>query len=379
LTRPQGSAVIRPVLPSGRPLGLFPEQPAPRLYDRAVEVLRARHYSRRTEEAYVHWMRRFLSFYRGRHPRELAEGDVNCFLTHLALRENVAASTQNQALAGLLFLYEHVLEQPLNRIQGVVRARKPKRLPVVLTRAEVAAVLDQLNGVPRLVCTLLYGSGVRLLEGLALRMKDLDFGRGEITVRDGKGRRDRVTMLPEALRQPLQAHLWQVREQHEADLALGLGRAPLPDALVRKYPNADREWSWQWVFPASSHYLDRQTGLRRRHHLHESVIQRAVHDAVRRAGLSKPAATHTFRHSFATHLLEDGYDIRTVQELLGHQDVKTTMVYTHVLNRGGLGVHSPLDRLRKPVSVETGGLRLSGRAAPDGGRNRPDGVEVEEK
>jgi len=345
------------------PLGVFPGQPAPRLYDRVVEVLRARHYSRRTEEACLHWIRRFLVFHNRTHPRELAEGDVNRFLTHLAVKENVAASTQNQALAAVLFLYERVLEQPLDRIEGVVRARKPKRLPAVLTREEVAAVLVHLEGVPRLVCTLLYGSGLRLLEGLQLRVKDLDFGRGEITVRDGKGQKDRVTMLPDTLLQALQDHLRGVREQHEADLKNGLGQAPLPDALARKYPNANREWAWQWVFPASSHYLDRRTCIRHRHHLHESVIQRAVHEAVRRAGLAKPAASHTLRHSFATHLLEDGYDIRTVQELLGHKDVKTTMVYTHVLNRGGLGVHSPLDRLRKPMSVEPGGTRLTDRSA----------------
>ena len=361
MTNPPGGVVIGPVLSSAGPLGLFPGQPAPRLYDRVVEVLRARHYSRRTEEAYVHWIRRFLGFHPGRHPRELAEGDVNRFLTHLAVRENVAASTQNQALASLLFLYEHVLEQPLNRIEGVVRARKPKRLPVVLTREEVTAVLHHLEGVPRLVCTLLYGSGVRLLEGLGLRVKDVDFERREITVRDGKGRRDRVTMLPEVLLGPLRNHLRPVREQHQADLALGLGEAPLPDALARKYPSAGREWAWQWVFPASSHYLDRRTGVRHRHHLHESVIQRAVHEAVRRAGVGKPATSHTFRHSFATHVLEDGYDIRTVQELLGHRDVKTTMVYTHVLNRGGLGVHSPLDRMRKPMSVEAGVLDCPAR------------------
>ncbi|MBI3679968.1 MAG: integron integrase [Acidobacteria bacterium] len=284
------------------------------------------------------WIRRFLLFHNGRHPSELVEGDVNRFLTHLAMKENVAASTQNQGLAGVLFLYEHVLERPLDRIQGV-------------TREEVAAVLDHLDGLPRLVCTLLYGSGVRLLEGLGLQVKDLDFGRGEITVRDGKRQKDRVTVLPEALYQPLQKHLQRVREQHEADLEAELGRASLPCALVRKYPNADREWGWQRVFPASSYYLDGRTGIRYRHHLHESVIQRAVHQAVQRAGIAKPAASH----SFATHLLEDGYDIRTVQELLGHTSVQTTMIYTHVLNRGGLGVHSPLDRLRKPMSVEVGG------------------------
>ena len=376
------------------PLGCFPGQPTPRLYDRVVEVLRARHYSRRTEEAYVHWIRRFTLFHAGAHPRELGEGHVNTFPTHLAVKENVAASTQNQALAALLFLlrntrktelpsapvtrvflgrlgartapfalYGHVLEQPLNRIEGVIRARKPKRLPVVLTSDEVEAVLAHLDGVPSLVCTLLCGSGLRLLEGLQPRVKDLDFGRGEIAVRDGKGQKDRVTMLPDVLRQPLQNHLRQVREQHETDLQMGLGRTPLPNALIRKYPNADREWAWQWVFPASSYYADAETGLRHRHHLHESVVQKAVRDATRRADVAKPARSHTFRHSFATHLLENGYDIRTVQELLRHKDVKTTMIYTHVLNRGGHRVHSLLDRLRKAVGSESGRIMRTGRSA----------------
>jgi len=234
-------------LASGRrsPLGLFPGQPTPRFYDCVVEALRSRHYSRRTEEAYLHWIRRFLAFHSGTHPRELAESDVNRFLSHLAVDENVAASTQNQALAGVLFLYQHVLERPLDRVEGVVRGRKPKRLPVVLTRDEVPAILTALDGIPRLVCALRYGSGSRLLEGLGLRVKDLDFGRGEITVRQGKGQKDRVTMLPGALLQPLQDHLWHVRQQHEADLKVGLGEAPLPDALARKYPNAGREWGWQ--------------------------------------------------------------------------------------------------------------------------------------
>jgi len=345
------------------PLGLYPGQPAPRLYDRVVEVLRARHYSSRTEGAYPHWIRRFLLFDNRTHPRGLVEGDVNRFLTHLAVKANVAASTRNQALAAVLFLYERVLEQPLDRLDGVVRARKPKRLPTVLTPEEVESVLDQLDGVPRLVATLLYGSGLRVLEALQLRVKDLDFGRGEITVRDGKGQKDRVTMAPDVPHQPLQDHLRAVREQHEADLAPGLGRAPLPDALVRKYPNADQEWVWQWVFPASSHYLDRRTGVEHRHHLHESVVQKAIREAALRAHLSKRVTSHTFRHSFATHLLEAGYDIRTVQELLGHSDVRTTMIYTHVLNRGGHAVHSPLDRLRKPVSGEEGRIRRAERSA----------------
>jgi integron integrase len=328
-----------------------------------VEALRTRHYSRRPDEAYLHWIRRFLVFHNGAHPREMAEMDVNRFLTHLAIGANVAASTENQALAAVLFLYEHVLERPLDRVDGVVGARKPKRLPVVLTRDEVEAILAQLDGAPRLVCMLLHGSGLRLLEGLRLRVKDLDFGRGEIIVRRGKGQKDRVTMLPGALFQPLQDHLGRVREQHAADLKSGLGQAPMPDALARKYPNANREWGWQWVFPASSHYVDRTTGIRHCHHLHESVIKRAVHEAAHGAGLPKHLTTHAFRHSSATHLLEDGCDIRTVQELPGHKDLQTTMVYTHALNRGGRGVQSALDRFRKAVSSESGGILRPQRPA----------------
>ena len=250
----------------------------------------------------------------------------------------------------------------MNRIAGVVRARRPKRLPVVLTGEEVEVVLARLEGEPLLVCMVLYGSGLRLQEGLQLRVKDLDFGRGEILVRDGKGQKDRITMLPAALHEPLQQHLRAVRRQHEADLRAGLGRAPLPYALARKYPNADREWGWQWVFPASAHYADSRTEIQHRHHLDESVVQKAVHEAVWRTGLAKPATPHAFRHSFATHLLESGYDIRTVQELMGHKDVRTTMIYTHVLNRGGRGVESPLDRMRKAVGKESSVLsRPAGR------------------
>lgn len=331
--------------PRPAPLGLFPGRDTPRLYDHLVRVIRARHYSPRTEKSYVRWIAKYLNFHDGRHPSELAEEEVNLFLSDLAVTHNVAAATQNQALAAVLFLYKRVLERPLGRIEVIVRARKPKRVPVVLTREEVGELLSALDGVPQLVCMLLYGSGMRLSEGLSLRVKDLDFGRREIAVRDPKGGRDRVTMLPDVLHEPLEAHLRQVRKQHLRDLERGLGRAPLPGALVRKYPNADREWGWQRVFPARSHYTDRRTGVRHRHHLHESKIAKALKVAAVRTRIAKRITSHVFRHSFATHLLEDGYDIRTVQELLGHRSVQTTMIYTHVLNRGGRGVHSPLDRI----------------------------------
>jgi integron integrase len=332
-------------------LGLFPGRDEPRLYDRAVAVLRSRHYSPRTQESYLGWIRRYVQFHAGRHPRDLAEVDVNAFLSDLAVNRHVAAATQNQALCAILFLYEHVLEQPLDRIEGVVRAQMPKRVPVVMTPDEAAAVLSELRGLPRLVCMLQYGSGLRLLEAMQLRVKDLDFGRGELIVRDGKGAKDRVTMLPHTLHEPLKTHLLFVRDQHRVDVSQGLGRVPLPGALARKYPSADREWGWQWVFPATSHYTDRETGVRHRHHLHESVVQKALRQVVLRLDMAKRVTTHTFRHSFATHLLVAGYDIRTIQELLGHEDVRTTMIYTHVLNRGGLGVLSPLDRITNGAKI----------------------------
>ncbi len=335
-------------------LGLFPGRASPRLYDRVIEVLKARHYSPRTIESYVHWIRRFVVFHTGRHPRELREPEVNAFLTDLANRAKVSAATQNQALAAVLFMYRHVLEEPLGRVEGIVRARRPKRLPVVLTRQEVVGVLDELRGIPALVARIQYGSGLRVIEALSLRVKDLDFGREEIVVRDGKGARDRATMLPRTLHEPLRAHLLVVRDQHTRDLEDGFGRVPMPWALARKYVNADREWPWQWVFPATSHYTDRETGVRHRHHLHESVVQKAVRHAALRTGIPKRITTHTFRHCFATHLLQDGYDIRTVQELLGHRSVKTTMIYTHVLNRGGLGVVSPLDKGQESYAAREG-------------------------
>ena len=338
------TAELRPA-----PLRLFADRPSPRLYDRIVEVLRVRHYSRRTEEAYLHWMRRYIEFHQHRHPRQLAEVDVNRFLTHLAVEDHVAASTQNQALSALLFLYEHVLEQPLDRIEGVVRARRPKRLPVVLTVDEVSRVMAHFSGEKWLIAMLLYGGGLRLLEALRLRVKDLDFERGEITVREGKGDKDRVTMLPQAVNRPLQDHLRRVQAVHQQDLAEGYGRVELPHALARKYPKANREWGWQFVFPQERRWRNPNTGDQGRHHIDESLVQRAVTLAVRGAGLTKRVTSHTFRHSFATHLLADGYDIRTVQELLGHNDVRTIMVYTHVLNRGGRGVRSPADLLaRRP-------------------------------
>ena len=327
------------------PLRLFADRPSPRLYDRVVEVLRVRHYNRRTEEAYVHWIRRYIQFHKHRHPRQLAESEVNRFLTHLAVKEHVAASTQNQALSAILFLYEHVLEKPLDRIEGVVRARSPKRLPVVLTVDEVSRVMLHLSGDKWLIAMLLYGGGLRLLEVLRLRVKDLDFERGEITVREGKGDKDRVTTMPLAVIRPLQEHLQRVQAIHQQDLADGYGRVELPHALNRKYPNANREWGWQFVFPQEHRWTNAQTGEQGRHHVHESLVQKAITQAARRAGLTKRVTSHTFRHSCATHLLADGYDIRTVQELLGHKDVRTIMIYTHVLNRGGRGVRSPADAL----------------------------------
>jgi integron integrase len=278
----------------------------------------------------------------------LAEADVNRFLTHLAVQEHVAASTQNQALSAILFLYEHVLKQPLDRIEGVVRARRPKRLPVVLTKEEVSRVIAQLSGDKWLIAMLLYGGGLRLLEALRLRVKDLDFHRGELTIREGKGNKDRMTMLPQAVIGPLQQHLRRVESIHQQDLAEGFGRVELPHALARKYPNANREWRWQWVFPQQRRWRNASSGEQGRHHVDESLVQKAISQAVRSAGLTKRVTSHTFRHSFATHLLSDGYDIRTVQELLGHNDVRTTMIYTHVLNRGGRGVRSPADLLARP-------------------------------
>jgi integron integrase len=307
------------------------------------DVMRLKHYSLRTERTYCDWIKRFIRFHGMRHPAEMAELEVGEFLTDLARAGNVSASTQNQALSALLFLYKQVLKREIGWLNQVERAKKPSRLPVVLNRDEVHKIFAHLHGTARLMAGLLYGSGLRLMECARLRVKDIDFAYARITVRDTKGGRDRVTMLPVSLAAPLQRHLQIVRTQHEQDVADGFGEVWLPNALARKYPNAAREWSWQFVFASSRISVDPRSKVKRRHHLDESALQQAVKRAVRAAGLSKPASCHTFRHSFATHLLENGYDIRTVQELLGHKDVSTTMIYTHVLNRPGIGVKSPLD------------------------------------
>jgi len=324
--------------------GLVDRQP-PRLLDRVRDAVRRRHYSRRTEEAYLSWIRRFILFHGKRHPAQMGVDEITRFLTALAVQGKVASSTQNQAVSALLFLYREVLGQEIPWLDSLVYAKRSRRLPVVLTRDEVRALLEHLHGVPRLMALLLYGAGLRLLECARLRVKDIDFASNQIVVRAGKGERDRVTMLPAAVKADLARHLEAVRRQYDQDLRRGAGWVELPGALMRKYPHAGREWGWQWVFPATRIYVDRVTGQRRRHHLHETVLQRAVKEAARRAGIAKRATCHTFRHSFATHLLEDGCDIRTVQALLGHRDVSTTMIYTHVLNRGPGAVRSPADRL----------------------------------
>lgn len=318
-----------------------------KLLEQMRDVMRVKHYSLRTERTYCDWVERFIRFHGKRHPREMNEVEVGAFLTHLARDGHVAASTQNQALSALLFLYKQVLKQEIGWLEKVERAKKPIRLPVVLTRDEVHRLFSQLHGMPLLMAGLLYGSGLRLMECVRLRVKDLDFGYARVVVRDGKGGKDRVTMLPVNLAARLERHLQKVKPQFEEDLESGHGGVYLPDALDRKYPNAEREWGWQWVFPSPRLSRDprgaTEPGRLRRHHVEESSLQLAMKKAVRAAEIDKPATCHTLRHSFATHLLENGYDIRTVQELLGHKDVSTTMIYTHVLNKPGLGVRSPLD------------------------------------
>jgi integron integrase len=315
----------------------------PKLLDRVRYAIRARHYSVSTERAYVGWIKRFILYHYKRHPLEMGEKEITSFLSHLAVERHVSASTQNQALSAILFLYRHVLHREIGDLGDIVRARRPKRLPVVMTREEVRAVLSHLQGDKWLIASIMYGAGLRLMECLRLRVQDIDFAANQIIVRDGKGFKDRITMLPVGVKEPLLRHLKAVREVYKRDLTDGYGRILMPYALARKYPNAAAEWRWQWVFPQKHRWKNRNTGEQGRHHIDMSIVQRAVKEAVARSGINKRASCHTFRHSFATHLLEAGYDIRTVQELLGHKDLKTTMVYTHVLNKGPRGVRSPID------------------------------------
>ncbi len=328
-----------------QPEGLEEATPKLRLLDRVRMAIRTRHYSPRTEKAYVSWIKRFIFFHDKRHPKTMGEAEISAFVSYLATVRKVSASTQCQALSALLFLYRNVLRRDLNLME-ITRAKRPEQMPLVLSYDEVHAILDRMDGTPALMASLLYGSGMRLLECCRLRVKDVELERLALRIRAGKGAKDRVTVLPETLAGPLADHLKRVRRQHERDLSRGAGFVELPFALSAKY-NAAREWGWQWVFPATRHYLHRETGERRRHFLHETVLQRAVRQAVLASRISKPASCHTLRHAFATHLLEDGYDIRTIQELLGHKDVSTTMIYCHVLNRGGRGVRSPLDKKKK--------------------------------
>jgi integron integrase len=314
-----------------------------KLLDQVREAIRIKHYSYRTEESYVAWIRRYILFHNKRHPKDMGTAEITAFLSHLAIDGQVTASTQNQALSALLFLYRHVLHQEPEGSIDALRAKPSRYLPTVLTKEEILTVIANLSGVYQLVVQVLYGSGLRLNEALRLRIKDIDFTQQQIVVRDAKGGESRVTMLPASLVQPLQLQLRQVKKMHQHDLDQGYGSVYLPFALERKYAHLDRAWIWQFVFPAARISQDPRSGIVRRHHLHETGLQRALKQAVRGANIEKRVGCHTFRHSFATHLLQNGYDIRTVQELLGHKDVKTTMIYTHVLNRGGRGVRSPLD------------------------------------
>lgn len=320
-----------------------PQSVRPKLLDQVRDAIRRRHYSYRTEETYIHWIKRFIFFHQKRHPNDMGEAEVTTFLNHLSRERKVAASTQNQALSAILFLYKEALGRSLGWLEGLEWARRPARVPTVLTAGEVQRLLAHLEGTKWIMASLLYGAGLRLRECLKLRIKDIDFEYRQIIVRDGKGAKDRVTVLPGALVEPLKQHLVRVKALHEKDLATGYGDVELPDALQRKYPRAGYEWGWKFVFPSYKLSTDPRTGVIRRHHVFETFLARAVKEAARSAGIAKHVSSHTLRHSFATHLLENGYDIRTVQELLGHDSVETTMVYTHVMNKGGRGVKSPLD------------------------------------
>jgi integron integrase len=318
---------------------------APKLLEIVREKIRVKHYSIRTETQYLQWVKRYILYHNKRHPRDMGGKEVEAFLSHLATHGHVSSSTQNQALSALLFLYREVLEQNLPWMDDVIRAKKPQRLPVVLSKQEVVKILACMQGTHGLIARLLYGTGMRIMECCRLRVQDIDFDRGELLIRNGKGAKDRVTMLPNTLIEPLKAHLAWRKALFDEDSAKGMAEVFLPDALDKKYVNAATSWVWQYVFCSGSYSVDPRSGRERRHHLDEKLVQRAVKKAVTNAGINKPATPHTFRHSFATHLLEGGYDIRTVQELLGHSDVATTMIYTHVLNKGGRGVSSPLDVL----------------------------------
>ena len=324
----------------------FPASGKPiKLLDEVRYTIRTRHYSKRTEDSYINWIKRYIYYHQKRHPKEMDAKDINKFLTHLAVKEKVSASTQNQALCAIVYLYKNVLKKDVGDLGELVWAKKPKRIPVVFTKSEVKAVLSQLEGVKWLMGMLLYGAGLRLTECLRLRVKDIDFEYKQISVRDGKGEKDRITMLPEKVIEPLKEQMKYVKILFEKDIREDYTTVYLPYALERKYPNAGREFGWRYIFPSDKISKDPRTGIRRRHHIHESKLTKTVKQAVRRCGISKQVSCHTFRHSFATHLLEEGYDIRTVQELLGHSNVNTTMIYTHVINRGGMGVKSPADNL----------------------------------
>jgi len=319
----------------------------PKLLDQVRNVIRCKHYSIRTEQSYVEWIRRYIFFHECKHPKDLAEKHISAFLTHLAVERKVASSTQNQALCAIIFLYREVIKKEIGELDQFVRAKRPSKLPIVFTRDEVRKLLLRLTGTQWIMGQLLYGSGLRLMECLRLRVKDIDFGYNQIVVRDGKSHKDRVTMLPGILIDPLKRHLAKVQQIHQQDLDAGFGTVYLPYALERKYRNANRSWGWQHVFPSSRRSIDPRSGIERRHHASEKMLHRAIKKAIRESGIVKPGSCHSLRHSFATHLLEAGYDIRTVQELLGHKDVTTTMIYTHVLNKGGKGVQSPGDMLFK--------------------------------